>query len=109
MNKSGLVPVDFKVLLEQHKTEEITEGGIVLSLDTVEKEQWKVSRCDVIAIGGRAFTNLDGVTWPGEIPQVGDTVITREYCGFTISGEDGEKYQLCNDKDILAIVEKSNE
>jgi len=36
---------------------------------------------------------------------IGDRVIFRRYAGEQFDGDDGIKYRLMNDKDILAIKE----
>lgn len=99
MNNSGIEPIDFKVLIRQEKVEQKTESGILIAPATVEKEQWKVCKAEIVDMGPRAFFDH-----PDErIPQIGDWVIIREYAGFKFDGQDGSEYHLVNDKDIMAL------
>jgi co-chaperonin GroES (HSP10) len=99
MNKSGILPIDFKVLVKQEQVEEKTAGGIVLIKDVTEKEQWKVWKCQVVDKGPRAFSDHP----ESRIPSAGEWVVIREYAGYRIKGTDGEDYHLINDKDVLAL------
>lgn len=99
-NNSGIRPVEFKVLIRQDKIEEVTSGGIVLPGQVTEKEQWAQTRATLVAAGGNAFSD-----WVGRRPRPGERVIVKQYAGYTVDGKDGEKYQVCNDKDISAVLE----
>lgn len=101
VNQSGLQPVDFKVLVLQDTVEEVSEGGIVIAREAVQKEQWKEVRATLIAVGGDAFND-----WCDPRPKPGDRVVVREYSGYKITGKDGVEYQVCNDKDISLIIEE---
>jgi len=102
MNESGLQPVDYKVLVRQHEVETATDSGIITSVGgQTEREQWAETKGTVIAVGGFAFMEK-GVPWE-PAPQIGDTVLMRQYAGYKYMGSDGIEYQLCNDKDIMAI------
>ena len=97
MNNTGIHPVEFKVLVEQQEVEKVSDGGILLTNETTEKEQWKVSVCKVLALGSRAFFDC-----PQDKPEVGDWILMREYSGFRVQGKDGGEYHLINDKDVMA-------
>ena len=99
INKSGLHPVEYKVLVLQDTVENISEGGIVMPRETTEKEQWAETDAILIAIGGNAFKD-----WDGDIPVVGDRIVVRQYAGYKKKGKDGVEYQVCNDKDITLII-----
>ena len=106
MNKSGLQPVDYRVLVKIHETEKVSEGGIVLHVgQESERQQWAETKATLIAVGAFAFEEK-GTPWP-DAPKVGDTVLVRQYAGFKYKGNDEVQYQLCNDKDIMAIVRQS--
>jgi len=96
INKSGLEPFEYTCLIQLKKVEDISAGGIVLAKDTVQKEQWAETEAVLIAAGGNAFSD-----WRGDKPAPGDNIIVRKYSGQqTYTGDDGEKYQFLNDKDI---------
>lgn len=98
MNKSGIKPFEYKVLIQQDAVETKSKTGIILSSgELTKKEQWAQTTGTLVAAGGNAFQD-----WVGDIPKLGDRVIYRQYTGNMRDGLDGEKYQLCNDKDIIA-------
>ena len=89
-------PLHDYVLLEKLPSEKKV-GAIVL---TTEKKVGNVAT--VIAIGeGKADEN--GKILPLHV-KVGEKVIYREYAG-TDYEEDGHKYLLLKDEDILAVIE----
>lgn len=97
-----MIPVEYKVIVKQIAIEEKTAGGIIMPEDIRKKEQKAEVKAKVIAVGGNAFED-----WKGEIPRLNDTVIVRKYAGYFIQGNDGEEYQVCNDKDISVILERA--
>lgn len=102
-NESGIVPVEYKVLVLPDEIPEKTESGILYRPDTArEKEQWAQVRGVLVACGGNAFED-----WQGARPEPGCRVMFAKYAGIRdILGADGKKYQVCNDKDIIAILER---
>jgi chaperonin GroES len=99
INTSGLVPCEYKILIQPDETEQMSSGGIVLATTTTEKEKMAQVRGKLIAVGGNAFED-----WKGRIPQVGDAIWYAKYCGYVIKGRDGREYRLANDKDCAAVV-----
>lgn len=100
-NKSGLKPVEYKVLVKPITVEERTAGGIILPDQVKDKEQFAKQEGIVISVSEMAFTDPD---WPIK-PKVGDKVLFDKYGGCTVKGKDGESYRLINDKEIGAIYE----
>ena len=106
MNKSGIIPLGFKVLVKIQEIEEVTKGGIIIPTDTVEKESAASQIATVIDFGQAAFTIGVG-DLPNEWnvkPVVGSNVILNRYAGITIESKNKEEYRLVNDKEILAIL-----
>ena len=107
-NKSGIVPVEYKVLIKVQTTnkndkgEEVTDSGIVIPKQTTEREEMAKVEGTLIDFGGSAFSD-----WHGRSPKAGETVLISKYAGMTCKGVDKEEYRLCNDKDIAAIVVKA--
>lgn len=99
MNKSGIQPVEYKVLIEPEAVEEKTAGGIILAPTTQEKDKMAQVRGVLVAVGGNAFDE-----WSGLIPKVGDKVYFGKYAGFIVNGADDKEYRLTNDKDVAAII-----
>lgn len=98
-NKSGLTPVEFKVIVQLDKVEDITRGGIFIPATLRDKQQMMQVEATLIAAGGNAFEDWDGLK-----PEIGNRVYVAKAAGYQVVGMDGEKYQLMNDKDIAAII-----
>ena len=98
-NKSGIYPIEYKVLLLPEKVDEKTEGGIFIPDKVKDQEEMAQVRATLIAIGGNAF---EGMRQP--LPRLGDKVYIAKYAGFRVEGLDGEMYQIANDKDIAGII-----
>jgi len=98
-NESGIYPVEYKVLVLLDKVEEKTEGGIYFPEQTREREEWASQRGTLIAIGGNAFEDVKE-----PIPKPGDRICTVRYPGGSVTGKDGKKYHLINDKEMTAII-----
>lgn len=102
MNKSGITPVEYKVLVRPERVEEKTAGGIILPDEVREKEQFSAMRGVLVEAGEIAFTNPNWL----KTPKAGDTIYFDRYAnGAEVEGADGEKYWLMNDKSIIAISE----
>lgn len=100
MNKSGIEPMEFKVLIAPKKVEEKTQGGIYLPDQARDKERFAMQEGVLVAVGALAFTEPNWL----EKPKVGDTVMFDRYAGGLIKGRDGEEYRLINDKEISARI-----
>ncbi|MCD6162607.1 MAG: hypothetical protein J7K40_09375 [candidate division Zixibacteria bacterium] len=102
MNKSGLHPVEFKILVKLDTVDEKSSGGIFIPATLRDKQQMMQVEATLIAFGGNAFED-----WEGSVPRVGDHIYVGRAAGYEVRGVDGEKYQLMNDKDIAAIIEET--
>ena len=92
-----LKPLADRVLVKVDEEETKTKGGILIP-DTAQKKSQKGT---VMAIGsGKVLDN--GTRLPFEV-KVGDHVLFAKYSGVDID-EDGEKYLLLAERDILAIL-----
>lgn len=102
-NKSGIRPVEYKVLIKPEKVKEKAEDSLIIMPDTVrEKEQFSVTKGQVVAVSPMAFTNPEWL----DPPKVGDTVYFDKYGnGAEVEGADGETYWLMHDKKIAAVIE----
>jgi chaperonin GroES len=98
-NTSGLVPVEYKILIEPEEVEQKSTGGIILAPTTTEKEKMAQVRGRLVAAGGNAFED-----WLPPVPKVGDQIYYAKYAGIVVKAKDGREMRLANDKDITAIV-----
>jgi len=99
-NKSGIQPIEYKVLVLPDTLSDETVGGIIRPDRVKEIEQAAAVRGYLIAYGGKAFEDF------GEPkPKAGDRVQFAKYSGVhQVPGADGKTYIICNDKDIAAII-----
>ena len=104
-NESGIVPVEFKVLIKPDTVEQKTAHGIIIPDETHDREGWSQVKGTLIATGGSAFTNPDWHPAETKALQAGTRVYFAKYQGILMTGADGNEYRLCNDKDIGAVIE----
>lgn len=98
-NKSGFSPLDTKLLVLPDYIDDKSEGGIVLTNDTVEQNDLAVTQGVLVAYGDEAFAD-----WKNKNPvQLGETVVWAIYAGQMIEGDDGKMYRLINDTDLAAM------
>lgn len=105
MNRSGIQPVEYNVLVKPKTVEEKTAGGLYIPDDTREREQFGQMEGDLIAVSPAAFTfNYEG--WPEQspLPTVGSKVVFSRYQATEIKGQDGETYWLMKDKAIAGVL-----
>ena len=102
LNKSGIQPIEYKVLVLPDILSDATVGGIIRPDRVKEIEQAAAVRGWLVAAGGKAFEDF------GEpMPKIGDRIQYAKYSGVhEVPGADGKQYILCNDKDIAAIIEE---
>lgn len=105
-NPSGINPFEFKVLIKQEAVEEsdpelkrARAAGLALPEEFRQREQMGGVRAVLMAAGGNAFED-----WKPPVPKAGDRIYTAKYAGIEVVGNDGEKYRLINDKDVLAVI-----
>jgi co-chaperonin GroES (HSP10) len=104
-NSTGIIPIEYKVLIKPDTFEEQTVGGLYFPDDARDRLQMAQDKGTLIAFGGLAFSD-----WKGKKPEVGQKVIFNKYSGTLIQvrekGDNSGGYRLCNDKDICAIWEE---
>ena len=105
MNKTGIEPVQYSVLIMVDDVDDQTSGGIFIPEHALEREQMGHDRGTLIAKSDMAFEE-----WYGTIPEVGDKIIFKKFAGTIIQHRDDRKvlgkYRLCNDKEVFAIIKE---
>jgi len=101
VNKSGIKAVGWTVLVKPVEIEKTSESGLIV-IPPTEEERQQLAQCygQVVDIGPGAWSDESEPRC-----KVGDNVIFRRYSGEQFDGNDGMKYRLMNDKDIMAIKE----
>lgn len=101
-NSSGLIPVEFFVVVEL-PPRETKIGNIIVPDSVLDADKLATQEGTLVAISPLAF-NYDN--WPegSRKPAVGDKVLFRRFAG-ALHERGGRDYRLLNDKDIIAIIE----
>lgn len=101
IDTSGIIPLEYYVLIKMDPVEEKTKGGIILIEETREREGQAQSTGRLAAIGPLAFVyDMENDT----IPQIGERVAFPKYGGLLRKGKDGFEYRLLKDGDLTAII-----
>jgi co-chaperonin GroES (HSP10) len=105
MNETGIVPTEYKVLVELMEEQAQTKGGLFLPPSTLDKQEMAREIGIFKAAGAMAFNMNDPTSTPWPVyPKEGDHVYFDRYAGTIIKIKDGKKYRLLNDKNIAAII-----
>lgn len=99
-SESGLVPMEYNVVVKPDALESKTAGGIILMQN--ERDEWAVHEGVIDAVSVHAFTYAD---WPDDArkPQVGDRVMFAKHAGALID-RNGAKFRVVKDKDLIAVL-----
>lgn len=101
MNKSGIHPVEYRVLVKPVKVEQKTAGGLYMPDKAMDKEKFAMTKGVLIEAGAIAFTDPDWL----DRPKAGQMVMYDRYAGGSlVRGDDGEEYRLMGDKEICATL-----
>jgi len=102
-NTSGVLPIEYNVIVKPKRVEEKTDGGIIKPDGLRAQEQGGATRGVVMAIADQAF-NYEPA-YATKCPVIpGDTVIFARYAGAEFEADDGETYRTIKDKDIIGKV-----
>jgi len=99
-----ITPILHRVILKPDPIEEVTAAGIVICKDLIKKERKAIETATVVSIGETAFKDYGGgVT----TIKVGDRVVIAQYSGKEIKDIDETIYLVCNDEDLLCILDSA--
>jgi len=104
-NTSGIIPTEFKVLVEP-KPIEAKIGSIIIPIETIDKEKYATLEGRIVALSHLAFSYATPEEWDGKKPAPGQQILHAKYAGVRVKGKDGKEYVLINDKDCLATIEE---
>ena len=97
-NTSGIIPIEYKVLVRIDKTSEKV-GSIFIPDAVKDQKDMAEVKGTMIAHGGKAFGDFGD-----PFPKAGDRVMIAKYAGKLVSGADGLEYRIVSDKDISSII-----
>lgn len=101
MNKSGITPIEDRVLIKVKETEEKTSGGVLLPGGYTERMEMAEMVATVIEVGPLVFDDYpEGEPHP---VKAGDVVVMAKYAGLLYTGDDGDKYRIVGMKDIVGV------
>jgi co-chaperonin GroES (HSP10) len=101
MNEHGIHPKGHRVLVLPDAIETKTKSGIITTTATQEFRE-ELAQVDgvVVEMGNTCFSDQ-----PEPWCKIGDRVIFGKYSGIIREGQDGKKYRIINDLDIVATLE----
>ena len=105
MSEHGIHPKGHRVLVLPDVVETKTKSGIITTTAMQEFRE-ELAQVDgvVIEMGNTCFSDQ-----PEPWCQIGDRVIFGKYSGIIREGQDGKKYRIINDLDIVGTVDKELE
>lgn len=102
LNKSGINPLEYFVVISPDNVENKTKGGIIIPDDTLDRHKQAQMTGIIVASGPLAFRYEVENDFT---PDVGDRVAFGRYSGHTLKGKDGIEYRILKDGDLTAIVD----
>jgi len=104
INRSGIQPLDLRVLVLPDPVEVKTAGGIILPDQAKEREKYAMQHATLVAVGENAWEEAASRSAQFVRPQPGDRIVISKYGGVVLTGKDGEEYRLMNDEDVIGRV-----
>ena len=98
-----LVPLEFNVLLKIADKSRVTNGGIILSANEVDKSLFASCKAQIVSFGDECFRNRDGTELTNR-PKVGDHVLLSKYAGIPFRDAAYNLYRFAHDKDVIALL-----
>jgi chaperonin GroES len=107
-NRSGITPLDDKILIRMDEHAERTSGGIVIPDEARARQTMASETGVVIALGAAAFEFTDDGNrrWSTAKPEPGDRVVVERYAGRVVQGEDSVEYRLVSQRSIGALYSR---
>jgi chaperonin GroES len=105
-NTSGVTPLDLRVIVRPDPVEEVTKGGIIIPVETAEREKYATVKGTLIAAGENAWEEAAARSPHFTRPEPGERVMIAKYGGILFKGTDGADYRIMNDEDVIARLEE---
>lgn len=106
VNNSGIIPMQFKLVVEVSTVEKITSGGIIVPDNSADRRQFDITRGKIVAVGPAAFTDNDQYPEGTRVPQVGDVIWFDKHAGTQMKSKRDQTilFRVIEDTDITGIV-----
>ena len=96
-------PAGYRLLVMPYKGKGMTDGGIMLTQSTVDRENLSTIVAYVLKAGPLAYqdeSKFGNVPWCKE----GDWVLIGRYAGARFAFEDGEEVKIINDDEVIGTI-----
>ena len=94
-------PTGWKILVLPYRGKGETKGGILLTKETMDKEQLATVVAYVVKCGPLCYSDAKyGEPWCEE----GQWVLIGRYAGARFKLEDGEEVRIINDDEVIATI-----
>jgi len=96
-------PSGWRLLILPYRGKGVTEGGIVLTQKTIEKEGLATVVAYVLKMGPLAYQDVDkfsGIPWCEE----GQWILIGRYAGARFSLEDDSEVRIINDDEVIGTI-----
>ncbi len=102
--KLRIKPFGTIVVVEVDKTEEISNGGIVLTSSTMERGQMEASTGTLVEVGDMAYQEYKAANY--DYPKVGEKVYFKKYSGIIVTDKPNKReFRSMQDEDVYASPE----
>lgn len=106
INRSGIDPLDLRVLVKPDDAEKVTAGGIIIPETLADQKKMAMTKGTLVATGVNAWEEAASRSTSFVKPVPGDRVLIAKYGGVVVTGLDGEDYRLMNDEDVIGRLEE---
>ena len=96
-------PAGYRLLVMPYKGKGMTDGGIMLTQSTVDRENLSTIVAYVLKAGPLAYqdeSKFGNTPWCKE----GDWVLIGRYAGARFAFEDGEEVKIINDDEVIGTI-----
>jgi len=101
MNKSGIHPKGYRLLIKPLEIEEKTASGIIVTTaSNKEREEMSNTTGEVVEVGSGCWLDTEE-PWC----KAGDRIVFAKYAGLLYLGKDGVKYRIINQDNVVATLD----
>ena len=98
--EAGIEPKGHLVLVLPDQVARQSPGGIAIPDEVLERDEMAQIFAQIVKLGPTCWYDEGGQ----KRAKVGDRVMIAKYVGQLITGADGLRYRVINDKDVLCVI-----